>query len=114
MNCPNCGYNIAKPYRVIFGPELVRWYYCPKCGDVGPTRERWESDIRIEAFQASMFRTITEANGSRTQAEEAVVRLRQPCGHPVTAIAYTDEGTHYCRECAREAQLDQKGEDRGI
>ena len=72
MNCPNCGYTIHKPYRLVYGPELVRWYRCPSCGFVGPTRERWESAISHEAFQASMFRTITEANGSRAEAEETV------------------------------------------
>lgn len=27
----------------------------------------------------------------------------QECGHPMGYIVATDEGTHYCRECKREA-----------
>jgi len=30
---------------------------------------------------------------------------KQPCGHPVTSIRGTDEGTHYCYECAAEEQF---------
>jgi hypothetical protein len=28
----------------------------------------------------------------------------QPCGHPLSAIRSSDEGTHYCAECEREAR----------
>jgi hypothetical protein len=109
MNCPNCGHAIPLPYEADrYVDEPIRRYRCARCHFTGSTIERWQSVASIEAFQASMFRTITEANGSRTQAEETVVRLRQPCGHPVTAIAYTDEGTHYCSICAREAE-DERG-----
>lgn len=36
-------------------------------------------------------------NGTGIYAHEA--EELQVCGHPVSAIVSSDEGTHYCREC---------------
>lgn len=41
---------------------------------------------------------------------EYAKRKPQPCGHPVTAIVSTDEGTHHCGECAKAAEFRREEE----
>ncbi len=39
----------------------------------------------------------------RTECAAWLERDTQPCGHPRSAIVSSDEGTHYCGACAKEA-----------
>lgn len=40
----------------------------------------------------------------RTRPEDTM-----PCGHPVSAVVSSEEGTSYCGECARESRQDSSG-----
>jgi len=51
----------------------------------------------------------TDAADLIQQLREELKDLRTPlpCGHPITAVHYGDEGTNHCRWCALEAEVEQ-------
>ena len=77
MNCPNCGatYTYASECDES-GETTRRLRKCTQCNFAFWTVERIESVDRQQAFQASMFHLITEANGSR---EKARTKIRTDC-----------------------------------
>jgi len=63
--------------------ECLEWYV--DCGDLL---------THIEAIEEDFARYMDKAG----------VAAAQPCGHPVSAIASSDEGTCFCWACAMEAE----------
>ena len=70
MTCPNCGasYTICTRVDETDGTTRRR-RQCVHCKCTFWTVERLESVDRQQAFQAALFHSITEANGSREKAK---------------------------------------------
>lgn len=79
---------------------LQEGWVCPKCGKVyGPhVDECYDCN-----FQLSLERGAVEMAAAAQKPSEFDL---MPCGHPRSSVAYSDEGTLYCRECEREATED--------
>lgn len=76
LTCPNCG--APEPARTRRNGRR-RWYLCPECGLTFSTWETPEALVEGQAFQASMFKLLADANGSREQAKRIIrERGREP------------------------------------
>ena len=42
-----------------------------------------------------------------SMSEFKVTEIQLPCGHPVSAIVSSGEGTSYCRMCAEEESIEE-------
>ena len=69
MTCHNCGGQTMVNRIEYHDDGDKRRRTCLECGLVIWTVECIESVVKHQAFQASLFRTITEANGSREMAK---------------------------------------------
>ena len=54
-------------------------------------------DVAVGLSLISQARAAIQ-NAERLLAEQQI----QPCGHPLSAIVGSDEGTNYCGECAKD------------
>ena len=78
MNCPQCDAPHIIPSSTEYLPDgdrRRRW--CPLCKFTFWTVERLESVDKTQAFQASMFRLITKANGAHDLARECLERRKE-------------------------------------
>lgn len=61
---------------------------------------------RISAFVSSRMELAGAISPAPATGEESTgVKGKASCGHPVSAIVSSNEGTSYCRECEEEARL---------
>lgn len=75
-----------------------------------------EADVRL----ARAVRKAVKRNFDNDELADVIFKVmlkeqnalaaeqQQPCGHPASAIVSSDEGTHYCADCAH---AEQEGDD---
>lgn len=84
--------------RITTAPQGVNPAYGLTVGSIHVARPNWSADK-----EPAYFVDVKHGNNAfpvgimSHEAEEL-----QVCGHPVGSIASTDEGTHYCSECAND------------
>ena len=69
-------------------------------GKVSAAQQEWLDQLTFWGYYAVVARSFEEAR-------DAILGYlgRQPhCGHPISAIESSDEGTQFCRECEKEGR----------